>query len=100
MTDLYNMTDLQNADTFQKLFVVANDATGQILVGMFLIVIFILLTLILKRSSFKEGLLASSFVCFILSIFLRFANLISFEFVIGFLLIMALTGLYMHFDPN
>lgn len=95
MTDLYNITGLMAADTIEDLIVVANNATGQIFIGGFLIAIFVIIIMIfLGRFSFEKSILASSFVCFLIALFLRQANMIHFIFVIAFPVLSAFTFLY------
>jgi len=95
MADLYNLTGLMQADTIEDLIVVANNATNQIFIGGFLIAIFIVMLMVfIGRFEWERSVLASSFVCFILALFLRQANMINFIFVIAFPTIAAFTFLY------
>ena len=109
MTDLYNLTALKQSQNLVDLVLVANDATSKggqygILVQGFLIAFFIIMILSLmaakKSADFLTSIFASSFVCFILSIFLRTANLISLLYVLVFGLIMSLTGFYLFMVDN
>jgi hypothetical protein len=96
LIELYNLTNLTNAKTLPDLVVIANNATNQIFMGGYLVAFFIIMLMgLLVKFKFEESLLASSFACFILSLFLRQAQLINFTFVIGFLIITAMMGLYM-----
>lgn len=97
LTEFYNTTNLTQAENIPDLLVVANNATGQIFVGGFLIAFFIIILMtLMTRFRFDESIFASSFAGFFISIFLRQAQLINFTFVIGFLIIMALSGLLMY----
>jgi hypothetical protein len=90
----YNLTLLQEAETIYKVFVYADNASGNIMVGLFMIAIFFVFLMALKRYSFTNALLASSFVSFILSLFLTYANLLNFMFPLFFLITASLTALY------
>jgi hypothetical protein len=91
----YNLTNLTGSDTIVDLIVYSNQATNGIIVQGFLIAIFFILTMgFMVKSKFEDSVMASSFICFILSLFLRQAELVSFIFVIGFLVVTAFVGLY------
>lgn len=91
----YNMTALQNSYTVQGIFSFANDATGGVMVGLFMIAIFFVMLMTLKRTSdFDDALLASSMACFVISLFLVGADLINFLFVVGFGLTMAFSAFF------
>lgn len=97
----YNITPLQNADNFVDLVSFANTVSNQLLAGGFMVAIFVVMTMgFMIKTSFERSVFASSFVCFILSLFLRQANLINFVFPIGFLVITAFTGLYLYATKN
>lgn len=99
LTTPYNLTRLQNSLNVNDLFRFANDSTSGALSGLGITAIFFVLTLAFKaRASFEEAILASSFICFGLSLFLRYAGLINFMFVLGFLIIMAFSGLYVYIN--
>ena len=91
----YNMTALQDATTVGKLFVFANNSTGGVLSGLMMLAVFFIMLFSLKRWEFGDALLASSFVCFILSAVLSYAGLLNLLFTLGFLAIMSLTAFYM-----
>ena len=100
MADLYNLTALKNAETIVDVIIAANNAYPnnaqgpQLLVGGFLVALFVVLLMMMKKANFTDRLLVASWLCFVLSLFLRVAELINFYFVIGFSLMAALTMLY------
>lgn len=92
----YNITGLEASTTFVDLVSFANTSSNNILVGGFMVAVFIVMTMgFMIKTTFEKSVLASSFVCFMLSLFLRQANLINFVFVIGFLIIAAFSALYL-----
>lgn len=91
----HNLTKLAEADTVRKLVGVANTATDNTLTGMLLIGVFFIILMVLGKSGFDKAILVASYCCFILSLFLRYAGLINFIFVILFLALAAFTTLYM-----
>lgn len=89
MPDLYNLTGLKASTTLVDLIIVANDATDQLLMGAFLIGIYIVMLMGMLKYGFKNSVIVSSFICFFLSAFLGAADLLDFKFVIGFATITA-----------
>ena len=92
---MYNTTALQGATSILDIFKYANDSTGSILFGSFMIAIFIVMLMILKRWEFDSALLTSSWLCFILSMFLAYSKLINIMFPLMFLALAAFTAFYM-----
>ena len=93
---MYNMTTLQNADTILKLITYANDSSEQILMGLLMIGIFFILLMALKRWDFDDGLVISSFVCFILSSLLTYAKLLNIIFPLAFLALAGFTAFWIY----
>ena len=91
----YNMTALQEATTVNKLFLFANDATGGVMMGLFMIAIFFVMVMSLKRYSFQDALLTSGFVCFILSTILAYGGFMNIIYPLLFLAVAAFTLFYM-----
>lgn len=85
----YNMTQLQMADTFYGIAKYANDSTNGVLFGLMIIAIFFVLIMLLKRYDFDDAFLVSSFISFILSIFLVYAKLLNFMVPLVFLILTA-----------
>jgi len=91
---LYNMTQLQAATTVNKLFVYANDTTGGVMMGLFMIAVFFVMLMALLKWGFQDALLVSGFVCFILSSILAYGGLLIIIYPILFLVLTALTALF------
>jgi len=91
----YNLTLLQEVETVPDVISVANTYAGGNLVGMFLIAIFFVMLMIMKKWDFDKSLLVSSFLCFMFSLFLKMAGFVSMIFVLVFGIVMALTGFYL-----
>ena len=109
MADLYNLTNLTDSTSIIDIVRVANGASsynpsplmqGGILVGGFLIVIFIAMLMILRQYEIQDRILTASFACFVLSIFLRMTNLVSTTIVFVFLVIMALDVFFMRLQSD
>lgn len=90
----YNLTDLYDSTRVVDLFTFSNTVTDGLLIGIFLVAVFFIMMLSLRRYDFNNTLLVSSFVCFILSVFFGYAGLLNFLFIIGFLVILAFSGFY------
>lgn len=91
----YNMTQLAASDTAQELVVYANDATDGILFALFVMAVFFIMLMALKKYDFDSALLVSSFACFILSAILVYAELLALIWALIFLIIAAGTAFYM-----
>ena len=91
----YNLTLLQESVTVSDLVSYANISTGGILSGLFVIIVFFILMITLKRASFVDTLAVSSFITFILSIFMLLGGFISFYFVLAFLLLTGFSTFYL-----
>ena len=92
----YNTTILQQSEGLYDVFVYANDSAAGLFVMLFMLAIFFVLLAALKRYTFARALLASSFVCFILSTMLVYIKLLNFLFPLGFLTITAFTALFVY----
>lgn len=90
----YNLSQLQAAQTGADLYTYANDSTGSALSGMFMVAIFFILLLLLKRWGFANSILASSFACFWLSLFLALGGYLNWLLVFFFATVMAFMGMY------
>ena len=91
----YNLTLLKEAGTVPDVISVANTYVGGNLVGLFLIAIFFVMMMIMKKWEFDKTLLVSSFLCFMFSLFLKMAGLVNMIFVLVFGIIMSLTAFYL-----
>jgi len=95
MTDLYNMTGLQNAQTLVDVVTWANSNTGSMLVGSFLVGFYIVMTTsLLRKYEIYEAVATSSFVCFWVSAFLQYAGLVNELFTYFFVVISAIFGIW------
>ena len=92
----YNMTALQEVDTVYKLFEYANISSEYSLFGLFMVAIFFVMLMVLKKWDFLDALITSGFVCFVLSSILTYGKLLNMVFPIMFLGITAFTGLYLY----
>jgi hypothetical protein len=100
MPGLYNMTQLQNADTFYTLIRFANDSTYtrgvNMLSGMFVIAVFFIMMMVLKKYDFDKSIPAASFVCSVLSLLMTAIGLGSWLFTIIFVIITFGSVLYLY----
>lgn len=94
---MYNMTALGQVGSVYDLVVYANNAADQILLVLFVMAVFFIMLMVLKRWDFDSALLVSSFVCFVISIMLVYAELIALLWALVFLIIAAFTALFMVF---
>jgi len=91
----YNITQLQASTTIIKLVVYANDAVDGLLLGLFIIAIFFVLLMVMKKYEFDFVLFTSSWISFVLSSILVYAKLLNFIFPLSFLALAAFTGFYL-----
>lgn len=91
---MYNTTNLTNAENILDIFIFANNASSSTLVGGMMVAIFFVMLMMMKKWDFDESLLATSFVCFILSMLLTYSKLLNLIFPLVFLAITAFTGFY------
>jgi len=92
----YNITALQEVDNIYKLFEYANTSSENTLIGMFMMAIFFVMLMVLKKWDFVDSLITTSFICFVLSSILTYGKLLNMIFPIVFLAITAFTALYMY----
>lgn len=96
-----NITALQNTDSVSGFVCVGNSWTDGVLVGGFIIALFFVMVMVLKRWDFDKALLASSWSAFLLSAIAAFidcgdgSTLLSPYYALAFLMIAGLTALYM-----
>jgi len=91
---MYNMTTLTNADTIFGLVNYANDSSETLLMGLFLIAIFIILMFMFLKWNFENSVLTASYVCFTLSVFLVYIDFLNFYYSLFFLVTMSFAALY------
>jgi len=91
----YNMTQLQESRTIFQLVSYANDMTSGVLVmGLCIALFFILLMMNMAKTEFIKSMLISSWIVFVISAFFAYAKLVSLYFPLGFLIMGALSTLY------
>ena len=93
---MYDLSLLQSGDVnFYSLILFGNNATEGLLVGGLMIAIFFVMLLRLNgRNEFIHTLMASSFVCFLLSGILAYIGLLGVVFPLLFLAILAFSALF------
>ena len=92
---MYNMTQLANVSTVFGLVQYANDATTELLMPLFVMSVFFIMLMVLKKWEFDSTLLVSSWVCFLLSALLVYAHLMPMLWALVFLIMAAGTAFYM-----
>lgn len=93
---MYNLTTLQNSVGFVDLVSYANESSAYTLTGGLMIAVFFVSLLLMIRWGFDNALLTSGFICFVLSGFLTYADVLSIYFTLVFLAITAFTGLWVY----
>lgn len=91
----YNMTQLANADNVYKLMIFANESTNNILMMLFVLAFFFIMLMVMKKYEFEKSLLVSSWISFVVSILLVYAQMLPLIWALVFLIIAAFTSLYM-----
>ena len=96
---LYNLSQLQNSTGIVDLILAANNAypqgygdPPQLLLGGIIISIWVVFVFLLRKHDIIDSIMASSFVCFILSIFFRMATGLNFMYILAFGFIIAVSG--------
>lgn len=95
--ELYNMTKLVQSQDVGDLALTANSYSGGVIFGGGSLAVFIIVLVLLTRnpnSEFANSLLVASFVSFVLAGILAFGEYLSPIFSLGYLILMALTGLF------
>lgn len=95
---MYNLTYLQTSETPYDLVIAANVYSGNFLFGALLLVVFFVLVSVMKFSNwtFAESFASSSFICFVLSVFLVYSKLLNPFAMWGFLIMLALSMFYIY----
>lgn len=92
----YNLTTLTNGTTMLDIATYANNSTDGVLFGFFIMALFIIMILSLKRYDFVHSLFSSSFVCFIIAAIGTYGNLLNIIYPLLFLTITALSAFYIY----
>lgn len=94
---VYNITGLvQNVTSLEAFISVSNDASNGLLVGLFMLSIFVVLFVSFMRFDFLRALAGSGFICLIVSGFLVYLDWLNIIFMLGFLLITAGSGFLLY----
>lgn len=99
----YNMTALIEADDWGDIALAANAATDGVLFTGLSIALFFVFLMSLKKGGgwgIDESILASSFACFILTAVLAYGGYVNIIVPLGYLAILAFTGLYVWATRN
>jgi len=91
----YNLTELTNSENILDIVLFANSTSDSVLLSFFVVAIFFIMVMALKRYDFDKALLSSSFTCFVISAAGTYAKLINVMFPLAFLTAAAFTALYM-----
>jgi heme A synthase len=90
----YNLTQLQGAEYFVDVFIYSNNSTEGVLGIGFIIALFFVLFMVLKKYEMTHSLIVSSFVCFIVSGLMAYLGVMNIMVVLLFLATTAFTALY------
>lgn len=97
---LYNISGLQNALNIGQVAVFANDASNGVLFGFFFIGLFFIMMFSFKGVEFSKAFLTASFLCFLTSSIAAFGGFLNIIFPLTFLILMAITGLFVWTTNN
>lgn len=94
------MTNLTNVTTLQGLAAYTNNYTNGVLFdgGMFVFFIILLMGLLKFNNDFEASIMISSWSMFVVSSLFWLAHLVSIIVIIGFLILAALSALYINFN--
>lgn len=90
----YNLTQLQEAEYFVDVFIYSNTSTDGVLGIGFIIALFFVLFMVLKKYEMTHSLVVSSFVCFIVSGLMAYLGVMNIMIVLLFLATTAFSALY------
>jgi len=90
----YNLTNLAGSGSVYELIVFSNTASTGLLMTMFVLAFFFITLLALKKYEFDSALLVSSWLSFLVSALLVYAELIAMMWALLFLIVAAFTALY------
>ena len=92
---MYNLTNLTNVQGIGGLVTFGNQTTSGLLVGLFMVAIFIIILMYQKSNfPFYAIFLADSFACFALSLILAYGGFLNPYFVLFFLICLGFAMLY------
>lgn len=93
---MWNLTSLQETGNVLEVTTWANNITDGLLFGLLCVAVFIIILIVLmrKNSEFIDSLLVSSWISFVLTLILSFAEFISVYYVLVFLAIGSFTAFF------
>lgn len=95
----YNMTGVTEAQNLLQFFSGVNTASGNVLSYGFMILIWMFLTFImLRQNPVSESILASSFVCSIISLLFMAAGIVNVAWFVGFTLLTAAAAVSLYLN--
>ncbi len=97
---VYNLTNLRNLTGLPELIQVTNQASNGLLTGLFIIAVWVVLLFAFLRFDFIKAVASSSFLCFILSVFLVYLDLLNIMFLLIFLFLTAGSALLMYLNEE
>jgi len=92
----HNISGIQNVSNVVSVTDFIASSTDGVFFELLIVIIFIIMLISLMRYGFEASLLTSSFLCWILSIYLVYLNYINFYYSLIFLGIVIFVGLYMY----
>ena len=94
----YNMSLITDSNgNIGSIVDASNTYTNGFLTGAFLIMLFFVFMMIMKRWEFEKAFAASSFMCFVRGIILKSGGWVNLNFVLAFFVMTALSLLYLTF---
>jgi len=94
----YNMSLITDSGgSIGSIIDASNSYTNGFLTGAFLIMLFFVFMMIMKRWEFEKAFAASSFMCFMLGVILKSGGWVNLHFVLAFFILTALSLLYLTF---
>lgn len=94
----HNITALYNLSSAVTVTDYVSQSTNGVFFEALMVLIFAVMVISLIRYSLESALLTSSFLCFILSLYLTYLNYINFAYTLAFAGIMIFTGLFMYIN--
>lgn len=97
---LYNLSGIENVSGLGTLITASNTATNGLLVGLFLLTIWVVLLMAFIKYDFVRAVTGSSFICFIISTFLVYLDWINILFMLILLFLTAGGGLLLYLKED
>jgi hypothetical protein len=92
----YNLTNLTGATTVSDIVTYANEATHGIMVMLFVMALFFIAFMNLKKNGFVEASAVSGFICFVVSGYFTYAKMLTITFPLFFLAVIAFSLMYLY----